>query len=437
MKPRYYPHVTILGAVIITIAPLCVVLSLSRLRANADFEVAIADSHHQPDDVSINPVLQLTVDGDVGPGPASNQVAHQRPSFKQSNGDTRVAMRPVETTEPRTLTTAPWDRAAAAVRPDPGTTDGPAANSDAASSSPLLSDSAVGVPEAATSEDAVPIPMAGTTPIVTSPSSTDAEVVETETNAGTVVAATAETAIPNSDRQALEAEMNNALAAKSADRAPSYFESTGHLAMIAPANAQPAGQGAATLPTAGKTSTAKTGKSLLRPALRKGDETGKSSSVPSGLATKPAASAIANGTAFDLAVRGGVSPWPDGGDGTASETVPVLEDVILQQPLESRRVNRVEPVVAVTQAKGWPIALIRSDLPDDLWWVQQMVGIRGNAFAAKVNFGNDDSIPGSVYHMVIVFLDSADEVRRFRIAKQFKELPEGTRRSREFTFVRQ
>lgn len=136
---------------------------------------------------------------------------------------------------------------------------------------------------------------------------------------------------------------------------------------------------------------------------------------------------------------GDSAAWPseetDDGFGTNSE-VP-LEDVILQQPLESRRVDRVENVVAVTRAKGWPIALVRSDLPDDFWWVQQMVGIRGNAFAARANFGNEDSIPGSVYHMVIVFLDSPDEVRRFRIAKRFKELPEGSRHSREFTFVRQ
>ena len=97
---------------------------------------------------------------------------------------------------------------------------------------------------------------------------------------------------------------------------------------------------------------------------------------------------------------------------------------------------RMENVVGVTQAKGWPVALFRSDLPDHEWWVQQMVGIRGNAFAARVNFGNEYSISGSVYHLVFVFLDSPDEVRRFRIAKQFKKLPEGIRHTREFTFVR-
>ena len=123
-------------------------------------------------------------------------------------------------------------------------------------------------------------------------------------------------------------------------------------------------------------------------------------------------------------------------DPFASEPKNPIVDIIIQQPSERRPVNKVENLIATTQQPGWPIALVRSDIPDDVWWVQQMVGIRNRSFASRVNFGNDNSIPGSVYHLTIVFLDSADEARRFRIAKQFKEIPEGLRRSREFTFVR-
>lgn len=114
----------------------------------------------------------------------------------------------------------------------------------------------------------------------------------------------------------------------------------------------------------------------------------------------------------------------------------MFEDVSLQTPRDGSTVSRVEDVVALTRAKGWPIALIKSDLPDDVWWVQQIVGFQGNAFAARVNFGNEHSIRGTMYHMVFVFLDSPDEVRRFRIAKQFKEVPDGVRRSKEFHFIR-
>jgi hypothetical protein len=114
----------------------------------------------------------------------------------------------------------------------------------------------------------------------------------------------------------------------------------------------------------------------------------------------------------------------------------LIEDVVINTPADNSHVNRVEDVVATTVAKGWPIALVRSDLPDDLWWVQQVIGIQGNAFGARVNFGNESTVRGSAYRMVIVFLDSPDEVRRFRIAKQFKEIPDGVRRSREFHYIR-
>ncbi|MEJ7591880.1 MAG: hypothetical protein WKF77_10050 [Planctomycetaceae bacterium] len=114
----------------------------------------------------------------------------------------------------------------------------------------------------------------------------------------------------------------------------------------------------------------------------------------------------------------------------------LIEEVVIQTPLESALVGRVENVVAMTRARGWPIALIRSDLPDDVWWVQQVVGIQGNSFAARVNFGNEYTLSGSAFSLVIVFLDSPDEVRRFRIAKQFKDIPEGVRHSRDFHYIR-
>lgn len=98
--------------------------------------------------------------------------------------------------------------------------------------------------------------------------------------------------------------------------------------------------------------------------------------------------------------------------------------------------TQIEDLIAVTTARGFPVALVRSDLPDDFWWVQQGVGIQGNSFAARVNFGNTKSLPGTSYTLVFVFLDTQPEMHRFQLARQFKDLPEGLRRSREFRFVR-
>lgn len=214
------------------------------------------------------------------------------------------------------------------------------------------------------------------------------------------------------EMERLNREMQQALTAPSPRPNQTWYDATGHLAMRTPSVKAP---NAADGDDEEKDS--------RKPANRKSRVNGKTDPDTS-RRDPPSAEANELATWLD----------PDNQEAAVPE---IVEDVILQQPLESRNVSQVENVVAVTRAKGWPVAMVRSDIPDDDWWVQQMVGIRGNAFAARVNFGNEHSIPGSVYHMVIMFLDSPDEVRRFRIAKQFEKLPEGVRRSREFTFVRQ
>ena len=136
----------------------------------------------------------------------------------------------------------------------------------------------------------------------------------------------------------------------------------------------------------------------------------------------------------------GLSAVPAAADRTSHTQVredpAVLEEVVIQTPREGHPVAQIEDVIAGTNARGWPVVLVRSDLPDDLWWVQQGVEIQRNTFAARVNFGNTRSLSGTSYRLVVVFLDSQDEMMRFRLARQFKELPEGLRRSREFRYTR-
>ena len=195
-------------------------------------------------------------------------------------------------------------------------------------------------------------------------------------------------------------------------RSDSYYDATGHLALSSqPLVPDPAAVNSATAPTTSPAEQA----SVTKPSERRRTRKQKTEEVPA-----------AESNLQNPASASEESPLPEG----------PIEDVAIQTPLETQSVGRVEDVVALTRARGWPVALIKSDLPDDVWWVQQMVGIQGTSFAARVNFGNEHSISGTRYHMVIVFLDSPDEVRRFRIAKQFKDIPAGVRRSREFLYIR-
>ncbi|MEP3478926.1 MAG: hypothetical protein ABJZ55_06740 [Fuerstiella sp.] len=220
----------------------------------------------------------------------------------------------------------------------------------------------------------------------------------TTNTASEAFASTEINADPSAEQTAEDDKLNEEMEAALAIRSStddSHFESTGHLAMTGPTRSQRSG-------------TMRSPGSARSHNLMDDPKSDSEAALPVLLDEDPFASEPKN---------------------------PVV-DILLQQPSERRPVSKVENLIATTQQPGWPIALIRSDLPDDVWWVQQMVGIRNRSFASRVNFGNDNSLPGSVYHLVIVFLDSADEARRFRIAKQFKDLPEGLRRSREFTFIR-
>ena len=230
--------------------------------------------------------------------------------------------------------------------------------------------------------------------------------------------------------------------------AESYYDATGHMALISQGQVNDPVAGAPAAvdkktgePAAPKSETKDVAKSEApgksdskRGSSRRRSKKDETEAAKSSDATAaaPATSMAPTGNPF----LDGTGAMPKRPAGEPDIDPALIEDVVINTPAENSHVNRVEDVVATTAAKGWPIALVRSDLPDDVWWVQQVIGIQGNAFGARVNFGNEYTVRGSAYRMVIVFLDSPDEVRRFRIAKQFKEIPAGVRRSREFHYIR-
>ncbi len=218
------------------------------------------------------------------------------------------------------------------------------------------------------------------------------------------------------------------------DVTSTYYQATGHLAMLTEMlvpNPPVSSQNSEQHSESGTTDTDKSGTSDTNEAAsgKSRRERNRKSKVSSqaGADQDRVPAAASPGSE-----RGSAMP----GSTTEMDQPALIEEVLVQTPVEKAPVGRVENVVAKTTARGWPVALVKSDLPDDVWWVQQMVGIQGDSFGARVNFGNEYSLEGSSYRMVVVFLDSPDEVRRFRIAKQFKQIPEGVRRSREFTYVR-
>ncbi len=420
LKAKYYPHITILGAATLLAGPLCLVLLLPYLQSDVGFDedIPIVDTMldtGMDNETALSPTIALAATTDVAPAaqiPPSNsapseiadsgfhKTAEPGKFQDQASPGTRVAMLPKDS-----------DPAPAMLEPRmDGSTAVTINDADAVLEMAVLDDG-MHDERQPTGLEVVPIPsdvseMAGLRkPVV--------EFIEP------------------------------------IYVAPTHYDATGHLALTHGGTGAMGGTAIPPVATVRKSqpdANAKESISRESAALATNKDSGKPEYASSRAKSRAARAQMTtvDASAEEKKVSGQIAmssvPMVSSRmliDGTFGEKPPeILEDVILQQPLESRPVGRMENVVAVTQAKGWPIALVKSDLPDDEWWVQQMVGIRGNAFSARVNFGNENSISGSVYHLVFVFLDSPDEVRRFRIAKQFKTLPEGVRHTREFTFIR-
>lgn len=452
MKPKYYPHMTALGAVILTVAPLVLVLSLSALRTTEDESLlyagnatvdslnsktltvdesaVVAEHSSRPAAAPPNTPPAALRHSDKGAGKSVASVAtNQSVATNELRRETRVAFREPEypaappsiadpTAQSQTRIPTAVNAGTSVADPDK-TSAGKAIGSPAENPVPAPRT----MPAADVAGGIVPPVLA-----VVAPQKTISPAPGPAASVGSVASG-----IPSAAPLAEPSDPDMLLEPVVIAKTP--FEATGHLSLMGGTQgAITTGNGSGARNTAGSSDKMPSATDMSQTPENTLPESGRRSrSVRRTESARKQSDEGSDDAELRRAMAGVADPNVPGFGAVPQAQ---LEDIVLQQPLETRPVDRVENLVAVTKAAGWPIALVRSDLPDDQWWVQQMVGIRGNAFAARVNFGNEYSIAGSVYHMVIVFLDSPEEVRRFRIAKQFKELPEGIRRSREFTFVR-
>jgi hypothetical protein len=109
----------------------------------------------------------------------------------------------------------------------------------------------------------------------------------------------------------------------------------------------------------------------------------------------------------------------------------------LIRPSQDAKVEMMSEVTGKVLMRGWPMVLVRADLPDCLWWAQQWAEPTAAAgyFKAKVRFGNDKSKDGSRFRLVVVMAKSEEDAKRFQPGSSFKDLPEELPRSAETVVV--
>lgn len=91
----------------------------------------------------------------------------------------------------------------------------------------------------------------------------------------------------------------------------------------------------------------------------------------------------------------------------------------------SPRVGRVQEVEGNVNAPGMPIVFIKSGLPTEPWWVQNLPTPTGpKQFKVRLLFGNEKSAPGSQFHVVTVLMPKGAKLQDYKVGTQHHSLPE-------------
>lgn len=109
----------------------------------------------------------------------------------------------------------------------------------------------------------------------------------------------------------------------------------------------------------------------------------------------------------------------------------------LVRPRQDSTVAPQSEVTGKVLTRGWPIVLVRADLPECLWWAQEWAEPTSATgyFKAKVRFGNDKSKDGSRFRVVVVIAKSEEDARRYKPGASFKRIPEDLPKSTETVVV--
>jgi len=110
--------------------------------------------------------------------------------------------------------------------------------------------------------------------------------------------------------------------------------------------------------------------------------------------------------------------------------------VILLNPQPQEKVEQVVEIAGRVLAPGYPVVLVRADQPGCLWWAQERPKKTSQrSFKASAQIGNDNSLDGSRFQIVVLMVPTAEGRELFQPGASFRELPPDLARSVETIVV--
>lgn len=118
----------------------------------------------------------------------------------------------------------------------------------------------------------------------------------------------------------------------------------------------------------------------------------------------------------------------------APETTPLAGLITYPEP--EAKVKTVTEVSGKMTSEGWPVVIVRSNDPNDHWWIQGTAkfGEEGT-FTSSARFGNDKTPNGKSFSVAFLTFPSAKAAEAYATGISLESLPIGISMSKEVSVI--
>jgi hypothetical protein len=113
----------------------------------------------------------------------------------------------------------------------------------------------------------------------------------------------------------------------------------------------------------------------------------------------------------------------DEADPALAAPPPAIKNHEVNIQLTPKIVGRVQQIRGTTNVAGIPVVLVKSDQDNEPWWVQGAPIQAKSQFAAKAQFGNARSIPGTRFRVCVIIVEPTAEYRTGQVVKTLPDVP--------------
>lgn len=119
---------------------------------------------------------------------------------------------------------------------------------------------------------------------------------------------------------------------------------------------------------------------------------------------------------------------------TSAEKTPVAG--LITSPAPDAKVKTVAVVSGKMTSDGWPVVIIRSESPNDHWWIQGPAKFgEGGSFTSAARFGNDKTANGKGFVVAVLTFPSAKAAEAYAPGISLESLPAGVPVSKEVPVI--